>query len=68
MQKKLLAHSLIPTSSSQRSVEYVPFSHWLWEGGFVVIVSYILIAMGTGVFLKWLFSEIKLNIKIGKCK
>jgi len=35
------------------------FGYWFWHGGFAVFISYILIALGAVIFIKYLFSLIK---------
>lgn len=61
--QNLMAHSGFVTDihaeSVQVSNEQITFSYWFWHGGFMVVISYILIAWGTGILIKYLFSLIK---------
>lgn len=62
-QEKLIAHSGFVTNTATESArvhnEQMTFDYWFWHGGFLVIISYVVIMMGTGVFIRQLFSLIK---------
>ncbi|MEK7130927.1 MAG: hypothetical protein AAB924_00985 [Patescibacteria group bacterium] len=62
-QERLIAHSGFVTNTGAESVkvsnEQMTFDYWFWHGGFLVIISYVVIVMGTGVFIRHLFSLIK---------
>jgi len=61
--QKLIAHSGFTidahAENHQISNEPMTFDYWFWRGGFAVFISYILIAWGTGVFIKYIFSLLK---------
>ncbi|MEK9161463.1 MAG: hypothetical protein AAB822_01760 [Patescibacteria group bacterium] len=61
--KKIIVHSGFVTNTGAESVkvsnEQMTFDYWFWHGGFLVVISYVIIMMGTGVFIKQLFSLIK---------
>ena len=61
--QNLVAHSGFIKDTRAESVqisgEPMTFGYWFWHGGFAVFISYILIALGAGVFIKYLFSLIK---------
>ena len=61
--KKIIVHSGFVTNTSTESAqvksEQMTFDYWFWHGGFLVVISYVIIMMGTGVFIKQLFSLIK---------
>lgn len=59
--QKLIAHSGFKIDSNlghaQAANQDVPFAHWFWEGGFLTIISYVIIIWGTGVLIKWFFEK-----------
>ena len=61
--KKLVAHSGFMADARaegvQVSSEPMAFGYWFWHGGFMVAISYIIIILGTGVFIKYLFSLLR---------
>jgi hypothetical protein len=61
--QKLIAHSGFIKDSRAESVqaagEPMTFGYWFWHGGFVAVISYILIACGTAIFIKYIFSLLK---------
>lgn len=61
--QKLIVHSGFITDTHAENIqisgEPITFNYWFWHGGFLVAISYILIALGTGVFIKYLFSILK---------
>ena len=61
--KGSLAHSGFVADTHAESVqvsgELMTFNYWFWHGGFAVFISYVIIAWGTGVFIKYLFSLLK---------
>jgi hypothetical protein len=62
-QEKLVAHSGFMMDAHAESVqnnnEQITFGYWFWHGGFLVAISYLIIVLGTGVFIKYLFSLLK---------
>ena len=62
-QEKLVAHSGfikdIRAESVQTAGEPMTFGYWFWHGGFMAVISYIIIICGTIVFIKHLFSLLK---------
>ena len=61
--QKLIVHSGFVTDTHAESVqvsgEPMTFGYWFWHGGFLVVISYVIIICGTGVFIKHLFSRLK---------
>ena len=61
--QKLIVHSGFIADTRSESVqisgEPMAFNYWFWHGGFAVFISYILIALGTVIFIKHLFSILK---------
>lgn len=61
--EKLVAHSGFITDThaetAQFSSEPISFGYWFWHGGFMVAISYLIIVLGTGVFIKHIFSLLK---------
>lgn len=61
--QNLIVHSGFITDTHTESVqvhnEPISFGYWFWHGGFMVFVSYILIALGTAVFIRYIFSLLK---------
>ena len=61
--KNLIVHSGfavdVHAEKVQVSSEPITFGYWFWHGGFLVFISYIIIILGTGVFIKYLFSLLK---------
>lgn len=62
-QEKLIAHSGFVTSAEsgvrQSDNAQMLFSDWFWQGGFLILISYLVIIAGTCVFIKHLFSLIR---------
>lgn len=62
-QEKLVAHSGFMADAHAGSVqnhnEQITFGYWFWHGGFLVFISYLIIVLGTGVFIKYVFSLLK---------
>lgn len=65
LNQNLIAHSGFITDTSAESVqvssEPVSFGHWFWHGGFIMVVSYALIAWGTAVLIKHFLSFKKIE-------
>lgn len=62
--KKLIAHSGFVASVRDEGVgqaysRQIVFSDWFWGGGFLILISYLVIIAGTCVFISHLFSLIK---------
>ena len=61
--QNLIVHSGFITDTHAESVQVsigsITFGYWFWHGGFLVAISYIIIILGTGVFIKYLFSILK---------
>ena len=61
--QNLITHSGLVVDAHAESAqvyrEQMTFSYWFWYGGFVAFIFYTLIAMGTGVFIKYIFSILK---------
>ena len=58
-----MAHSGFITDTHAETVqisnEPITFGYWFWHGGFLVAVSYLIIVLGTAVFIKHRFSPEK---------
>lgn len=67
IQKKLIAHSGFMTDAhaenTQVSGGQMTLGYWFWHGGFLVAVSYLIIVLGTGVFIKHILSILKKDPK-----
>lgn len=58
--KKLLVHSGFVTRAEsgvrQSDNAQMLFGDWFWQGGFLILISYLVIIAGTCVFINHLFS------------
>ena len=63
IKEKLVAHSGFAVDAHAESVQnnngQMTFGYWFWHGGFLVFISYVIIILGTGVFIKYIFSLLK---------
>lgn len=62
--KKLIAHSGFVTNteagtSRQINDRQIAFNDWFWQGGFLILISYLVIIAGTCVFISHLFYLVK---------
>ena len=61
--KNLIVHSgfmaYTHAESAQNNNGPITFGYWFWHGGFLVFISYVIIILGTGVFIKYIFSLLK---------
>ena len=61
--QKLLVHSGFTANTvsetPQSHSEPMTFNYWFLHGGFVILISYLLIIAGAGVFIHYVFSLIK---------
>ena len=61
--KNLIVHSGFMADTHAESAQNnngpITFGYWFWHGGFLVFISYVIIILGTGVFIKYIFSLLK---------